>query len=116
MSKEQIEEMAKLICTDFGKKCDSCTFAEHFCCPATAHAEIFYNAGYRKRRVVTWVSVDERLPEENIRVLVYLNETLYDYTHIDTDRIKRGSWVRWGKAVTHWMPLPEPPKMKGGAE
>ena len=57
-----------------------------------------------------WISVKDRLPEENVRVLVWLDETLYDYTHIDTDRLKRNAWVRWGKAVTYWMPLPEPPK------
>lgn len=56
-----------------------------------------------------WISVKDRLPEENVRVLVWLDETLYDYTHIDTDRLKRNTWVRWGKAVTHWMPLPAPP-------
>ncbi|MBQ7347776.1 MAG: hypothetical protein IJW55_07450 [Clostridia bacterium] len=35
---------------------------------------------------------------------------------IDTDRYVDGKWVRWGKYVTHWMSLPEAPKMKGGAE
>lgn len=59
-----------------------------------------------------WISVYDRLPEENVRVLVWLDETLYDYTHIDTDRLKRNIWVRWGKAVTHWMPLPTPPTEK----
>ena len=78
-------------------------------------AEELYNAGYRKQSEGEWISVDERFPEENTRVLVYLDETLYDYTHIDTDRIKCGNWIRWGRAVTHWMPLPEAPK-KGGAE
>lgn len=25
-------------------------------------------------------------------------------------------WEAWGEEVTHWMPLPEPPEMGGGAE
>lgn len=25
-------------------------------------------------------------------------------------------WEAWGEEVTHWMSLPEPPKMDGGAE
>ena len=62
--------------------------------------------------VSEWINVNERLPEENVRVLVYLDETLYNYTHIDTDRLKRKTWVRWGKAVTHWQLLPEPPKQQ----
>ena len=31
-------------------------------------------------------------------------------TNTDTDRLLDGIWVRWGRDVTHWMPLPEPPK------
>ena len=73
-------------------------------------------AGYRKQE---WISVDERLPEEDTRVLVYLNIPKTDantYTFFDTDRILIGKWIRWNKFVSHWMPLPEAPKMKGGAE
>lgn len=65
--------------------------------------------GYRKQG---WISIDERLPEERELVFVY-----------DTDT----ECVRWAiynstaeiwtsKRFTHWMPLPEAPKMKGGAE
>ena len=60
-----------------------------------------------------WISVEERLPEEDTRVLVYLEIPKLDaltYTHCDTDRILYGKWVRWGGYATHWMPLPEPPK------
>lgn len=62
-----------------------------------------------------WISVDERLPEGDERVLVYL-DSKRSYIRIDTDRHYDGVWVRWGREVTHWMPLPEAPKMKGGAE
>ena len=61
----------------------------------------------------TWISCAERLPEENTRVLVYLNIERLDahtYTYFDTDRILNGKWIRWNSYVTHWMPLPEPPK------
>lgn len=64
-----------------------------------------------------WIPVSERLPENmDDRVLVLLPTKSYDYPignqHIDTDRY-RGEyrkWVRYGDKVTHWMPLPEPPK------
>ena len=63
--------------------------------------------GYSKHS--EWISVDERLPDENVRVLVYINSER-SYTKIDTDRLKEGKFVRWYKDVTHWMPLPKPPK------
>lgn len=59
-----------------------------------------------------WISVEDMLPENSdTRVLVHINSTR-SYTTLDTDRFSRfsGAWVRWGKEVTHWMPLPEPPK------
>lgn len=59
-----------------------------------------------------WISVEERLPEENVRVLVLLKN---NPTKIDTDRIiNLSKWVRWSSYVTHWCPIPE--SLKGGAE
>ena len=57
-----------------------------------------------------WIPVTERLPEENVRVLVCFRFTDYSQIEMDTDRIEKGKWHRWSKYVTHWMPLPEPPK------
>ena len=77
-------------------------------------------AGYRKQS--EWISVEERLPEKGIEVLVALK--IGDRVSVDTDRIYFGKWLNYGKFgcacekgyVTHWLPLPEAPKMKGGAE
>lgn len=94
--KKQIEEMARDL--------------ENHTCMSQFQAEIasrmLYKVGYRKQE---WISVDEKLPDEDIRVLVYINSDR-SYTNIDTDRFSKGTWVRWYKDVTHWMPLPEPPK------
>lgn len=55
-----------------------------------------------------WVSVKDGLPKENKRVLVHVvNAPTLD---VDTDRIVGGQWVRWAGSITHWMPLPDPPK------
>lgn len=62
--------------------------------------------------VQEWISVKDMLPKEDNRVLVWLGIRLYDYTQIDTDRLLNGRFVRWGNDVTHWMPLPNPPKRK----
>ena len=61
-----------------------------------------------------WTSVEDRLPEKNVRVLVYIKSSR-SYTRFDTDRLDDRGFVRWFNDVTHWMPLPEAPK-KGGAE
>ena len=103
MSKEkQIEEMAKVVKEHIHEETSMWKVYE-----------VLYNAGYRKQS--EWISVAERLPENDVRVLVYINSER-SYTKIDTDRMVDGKFVRWYKDVTHWMPLPEPPKMKGGAE
>ena len=57
-----------------------------------------------------WISVDERLPQDNKDVLVYAGRRgvmigLY-YSFLQT-------WLDYegcGLKVTHWQPLPKPPK------
>jgi hypothetical protein len=54
-----------------------------------------------------WISVTERLPEHSGLVLTY-----YNCGTCDVSFIHNGKW--YGDCddgrVTHWMPLPEPPK------
>ena len=64
-----------------------------------------------------WVSVDERLPDFDVPVLVYvkdifdnkgiINITKYTITYDSTN-----NWLGYENnsfKITHWMPLPEPP-------
>lgn len=70
-----------------------------------------------------WIKTSERLPEANVSVLTF---GWYDETIAGCDGIawiqRDGKWY-WdpkdepvrcltdeGEEVTHWMPLPEPPK------
>jgi hypothetical protein len=57
---------------------------------------------------VNWISVKERLPEEEGEYLVF-----YKYKE-NEDRVDIALFSRfgWHKAyeITHWTPLPEPPK------
>ena len=61
-----------------------------------------------------WISVEERLPETNGYYLAYVESSLFPngYYHnllkfIDGDFIEDHMVIH---RVTHWMPLPAPPK------
>ena len=91
-----------------------------------------------------WISVDERLPKEkptkwkyqpdyniqkfqqycvseDVLVIAKFNDG-EEKPFVSIGSTANGSWVIYYDddereyTVTHWMPLPEPPKMKGGAE
>ena len=90
--------------------------------------------GYQKQE---WISVGERLPEPNVLVLAILDEPClrlnfpfeehvlillrerlpYSVGIVEEWRRPFSSeTINYDGRVTHWMPLPEAPKMKGGAE
>ena len=59
--------------------------------------------------VQEWISVDDRLPEKDEIVIIctdenfiYAGELIGDTWFLDNDS--------WTETVTHWMPLPLPPK------
>ena len=71
--------------------------------------------------VQEWISVDERLPENDVMVIGYTpcdGFMFVGYYHEE----KKYDWKAWRiitamrstkvitKKVTHWMPIPEPPK------
>lgn len=59
-----------------------------------------------------WIPVTERLPDAGKRVLCYCRANIYEVMKMWTD----GDWVYdmnhvyMHSFVTHWMPLPQPPK------
>lgn len=72
-----------------------------------------------------WISVKDRLPEENTPVLIctqwgdvwmasYYSECrivqkLFSPAHWDVETLRGGGIDFKATEVTHWMPLPEPP-------
>ena len=112
MSRKQIDEMAKVL----ESTCDE-TECNHPTNCDLCKATRLYNAGYHKQE---WISVEDRSPEEKVNCLIH-----YKHAYCDND----GYWsigvsfydghefhIGLEYKVTHWMPLPEAPKMKGGAE
>ena len=70
--------------------------------------------------VQKWIPVTERLPNDNERVLVcYINPLRKDRPprmmvgEGTSTQIVKGKvylWCGGWRSITHWMPLPEPPK------
>ncbi len=72
-----------------------------------------------RRQVPRWIPVDERLPEDrsNVLVVAYWHERWGVY--MGWCAPERAAWSvhigigdRNDVAVTHWMPLPEPPEVE----
>ena len=75
-----------------------------------------------------WISVKDRMPEHNGKYLTFSNQggmdatdfalNLYKVDQYDFEDKKRAGWYELDNEygyfeihdVTHWMPLPEPPK------
>ena len=85
--------------------------------------EIAYKNGYKQglEDAVKWISVKDRLPDTAERVLVCKTwlGTVYKpvYGYYQDYPNQKGCWyvlTEFGyypqREVTHWMPLPQPPK------
>ena len=65
-----------------------------------------------------WISVKDRLPENEQYVLLWTKTGVMTYAQYLNDEPHRpwitydedGSIRVWDNVVTHWLPLPEPPK------
>ena len=66
-----------------------------------------------------WISVTERLPKPYVDVVVCRQDLLHgtksiglEYVTVTYDEILVWSkdYMTWKSKVSHWMPLPEPPK------
>ena len=83
----------------------------------TAH-DYFKDVCYYLERVPKWIPVTERLPEQKkAHYLCLLDDDSMAVVYWSKvpDWVSKGEWAwhnpNW-KDVTHWMPLPEPPKEK----
>ena len=56
-----------------------------------------------------WISVTDRLPPNANDVLVFSDECI-DIGYLSPSRKLWIVYSTHGNCVTHWMPLPEPPK------
>lgn len=130
---KQIEEMSHFLCGNYDTERGTCC-EDAICdndCWGYRAAKDLHDKGYRKQE---WISVEKRLPnldpygkgryggKRSVRVLCACKQK------DGRSFVKEGYYEPYGDgfarwripgsidSVTHWMPLPEPPKMKGGAE
>lgn len=78
---------------------------------AHAPADIrFLLSALKEAQGEKWISVEERLPKEELPVLVFMS-----YGKMDVCQLVEGHWTdvvrsHSNGSVTHWMPLPPAPK------
>lgn len=79
---------------------------------AYSHADYAWQAWQARAQQSAWISVEDRQPELDKEVLVaWSNGSVGIARHIK-DEFEPTEWDTYGSHVniTHWQPLPEPPK------
>ena len=126
------ESVAKSLrcCASDSEPCEHCNCELEECNPKTIMEIAAAAIEELLATVPKWISVEERLPEDQgddaraARGGDYIHKVLAasvtpNYTVMDTAYLENGIWslskyTSWkqiiGAPVTHWMPLPEPPK------
>ena len=64
-------------------------------------------AALREQLERRWIPVTERLPDKPMKCLVYTERG--EYGGYEITYYNQGFYLQYSN-VTHWMPLPEPPK------
>ena len=79
---------------------------------AVSDACVLAIAALREQEERRWIPVTERLPKESGNYIVYYSSTASNKPLISIRHFYGESPEAFlhNKAMTHWMPLPEPPK------
>lgn len=98
------------ICANGVSSCQKCPFKDK--CKGTSNAAMAAAIELLKAQEPVWISVKDRLPDVRGNFLVvaieagkYIHITLSEFSKYFIMTGRRSYWK-----VTHWMPLPEPPK------
>lgn len=98
-----------------GRCAPDCPYGVMIGCVQTMHRDTLAMIQQLEAQIPKWISVEERLPETYSTVLVAYKDA-YGETSVGAGILcNYADWVGHGfamkrDAVTHWMPLPEPPK------
>ena len=111
MTKEQLLDALQRLMVETGSlDCLGCGH-EHNCSLQGCNILREAVAALREQGERRWIPVTERLPDDAETVLTYKNGII----EVQVYKKMRNGWINgnwfWSMAtVTHWMPLPEPPK------
>lgn len=113
----------------FGEQHTNCPYVDDKLCIMNICRDALAYITQLEARVPKWISVKDRLPEPYTDVLViahgWKNRSIYigRLGKVESQKSwltgltnKASDWTIWGfsylvePVVTHWMPLPEPPK------
>ena len=64
--------------------------------------------------MIKWISVKDRLPEKQMNYLVYVPPCYVNVVYYNGFEwvVDVGEYCFSAYEITHWMPLPEPPKVE----
>ena len=102
-----------------GSSCQGCPFCEECATASDCNPMQKDLQGYIQQleaQVPRWIPVEERLPEENAEVLCCCKMQKGDVYYTLGVNYRNGwsfdndPYAEHDQTVTHWMPLPEPPK------
>lgn len=83
-----------------------------FCNPEAENMYLAWCVAKSHAEKSAWISVEDRQPEPYKRVLVALSDGSIEVDRHIPDDDPTMEWINCGSHVyvTHWQPLPEPPK------
>lgn len=112
---EELIRSCRACATGYVGNCDSCMFSGEDCYKQLHKASADAIEELTNRNVGKWIPVTERLPEQGKRYLVirfdevtktqFIDILWHDAHDLWWNRLYKGQYN-----VTHWIPLPEPPK------
>lgn len=118
---EEIKRRLELCSVESGSgTCEGCPYIEDEECISHGNRDALAYIRQLEAKVPKWISVEERLPEENKLedgtssdlVIVVVQDDVGN-RFVSDDIRANGAWVNYPDPIfeiTHWMPLPVPPK------
>lgn len=107
-------------CTDLEGKCFECPYNNGHCDDSLERDALAYIRQLEQRIVEAdktyprWIGVGERLPENGQKIIAAFRDSggqVADQARYSNGEFDFASWAYvWADNITHWMPLPEPPK------
>lgn len=109
-----------LDCMELVLDCPYVVRGEHDCMDRLARDALTYiqqlesQIADNGKKVPRWISVKERLPKDGQKVIAAFRDgegVIVDQARYSNGEFDFANWAYvWHENITHWMPMPEPPK------